>query len=191
MRVERAVSACDLLERTRDGDVASFARFYDEEATGLLRWFRRRTAATDVAADLCAETFAKTLQTLPRYDSRKGSGPRGWLYGIARNELRHWLRRQAVQNRAREKLGIVVGLPAADDLDLVELRLEIAEVAGSLAAAMAALSPAIREAVVLRVVNELTYSEVASRLGCTEGAARVRVSRGLSTLFDRLNREES
>ena len=39
-----------------------------------------------------------------------------------------------------------------------------------------------REAVELRVVDELEYREIASRLGCTEGSARTRVHRGLARL---------
>jgi RNA polymerase sigma factor (sigma-70 family) len=39
-----------------------------------------------------------------------------------------------------------------------------------------------RDAVRLRVVDELGYAEIAARLGCTEGAARTRVHRGLARL---------
>lgn len=38
----------------------------------------------------------------------------------------------------------------------------------------------------LRVMEDLPYSEVARRLGCSEGAARVRVSRGLARLHQEL-----
>jgi RNA polymerase sigma-70 factor (ECF subfamily) len=79
--VEQVVSQPDLLTRAKDGDVTAFARFYDEEAGPLLRWFARRTAAADVAADLCAETFATALGSLHRYSPDKGSAPQAWLYG--------------------------------------------------------------------------------------------------------------
>ena len=47
---------------------------------------------------------------------------------------------------------------------------------------MATLTPSTREAVRLRVVDELPYRDLAQRLGISETAARVRVSRGLSAL---------
>ena len=50
--------------------------------------------------------------------------------------------------------------------------------------APAATAAAVRA----RVVERRTYDEVASACGCSVGAARVRVSRGLSALFDRLDR---
>ncbi len=51
-----------------------------------------------------------------------------------------------------------------------------------LAAALAQLSPAVRDAVRLRVVDELPYLDVANQLDITEQAARARVSRGLAAL---------
>ena len=46
--------------------------------------------------------------------------------------------------------------------------------------------PSEREAVELRVVAELEYSDIANRLNCTEATARVRVHRGLSRLRELL-----
>jgi RNA polymerase sigma factor (sigma-70 family) len=48
--------------------------------------------------------------------------------------------------------------------------------------ALAQMSPASREAVSLRVVDELDYAAIGERLGCSEVAARVRVHRGLAKL---------
>jgi RNA polymerase sigma-70 factor (ECF subfamily) len=61
------------------------------------------------------------------------------------------------------------------DLESVRARLD---------AALAELTPESIEAVHLRIDAELPYTEVARRLGCTEGAARVRVSRALTKLAD-------
>ena len=108
-----------------------------------------------------------------------------------RAQFRHWLRRQRVQDRARQQLGIYLQLPQADDLDLVELRADLELAAGPLDGALAALSEPTRAAVLLRVVDELPYADVAARLECSEGAARVRVSRGLAQLFDQLAGEGS
>jgi RNA polymerase sigma-70 factor (ECF subfamily) len=50
--------------------------------------------------------------------------------------------------------------------------------------ALAQLPEGQRKAVRLRVVDELPYAQVAQRLGCSEGAARVRVTRGLAQLAE-------
>jgi RNA polymerase sigma-70 factor (ECF subfamily) len=57
---------------------------------------------------------------------------------------------------------------------------------GRLGDAMNRLSPKLAEAVELRVGSELPFAEVASRLGCSEAAARARVSRALSRLAEEL-----
>jgi len=44
------------------------------------------------------------------------------------------------------------------------------------------MSPRVAAAVALRIAEDLPYHEVARRLGCSEGAARVRVTRGLDQL---------
>ena len=188
--VEPVVPVPALLGHARDGDLAAFAQFYDQEAPKLLRWFGRRTAAADVAADLCAETFAKTLANLARYDPGRAAAPQAWLYGFAKNEFRDWLRRQRVEDGARQQLGIQVETPDADEFDLVELRVDLERLAGPLDGALRSLSAPIREAVELRVVQQMSYARIAERLSCSEGAARVRVSRGLAQLLDHLNDEE-
>ena len=53
---------------------------------------------------------------------------------------------------------------------------------GTVARELGALSEEHREALRLRVVEELSYDDVAERLAITEPAARARVSRGLRTI---------
>ncbi len=184
--MEEAPGSQDLLERAQSGDVAAFEKFYLETVEGLLRWFRRRTAAGDVAADLCAETYSKALASLDAYDSSRAPAPSAWLYGIAKNELRTYARRQRVADSARRRLAVEVGTLHEDDLDLLEIRVDLEHFTGPLRDGMQSLSVKLRDAVTLRVVEQLPYAEVARRAGCSEVAARARVARGLSQLWDQL-----
>lgn len=180
----------DLLERTQSGDIEAFGRFYDETVFEIIRWFTRRTAAADTAADLTAETYASALAALPRYDASKATSPAAWLQGIARYELLGWLRQREVEQRAMARFGIVVSSVHEDELDLVELRADLESAGCDLVEALSALSKSVRDAVDLRVMHELPYRDVSARLGCSEGAARVRVSRGLAQLWDALGGDE-
>lgn len=154
---------------------------YDRHGEALLAWFVRRTADTQTALDLWAETLAKVVAAHGRFrgDDEQAAA---WLYTIAKRQLAHYHRRGGAERRALRKLG--VERPAADD----ELVAEIERRAGldtlkrEVAAALATLSDPVRDAVELRVVRELDYSAVASRLGISEPAARARVSRGLLAL---------
>lgn len=182
-----ATPAPDLLELTQQGDLEAFGRFYDETAPALATWLERRTAAGDVAADLCAETFAKAIQLLDRYRPIPDVDPAAWVFGIARNEFRDWLRHERVRSAARERLGMRSPSAHSDELDLVEMRVDLERHIGPLRDALGLLSPGLRAAIELRVIDELSYAEVAERLGCSNGAARVRVSRGLAQLLDTLD----
>ena len=57
-------------------------------------------------------------------------------------------------------------------------------------AALGRLPPAQRQAVELRVVDELGYDEIAVAMDCSEQSARLRVSRGLRRLRSQLDCEE-
>ena len=158
-------------------DPAAFRELYDRWAERLLAYFYRRVFDAEVAADLLAETFAVAYERRTRFrDVGKPGG--AWLYGIASKELSHWFRRQSVEHRAVRRLGLEV--PALDDESIAAI--ERLGDAASLMAALERMTSAEREAVELRVVGELAYREIASRLGCTENTARQRVHRGLARL---------
>ena len=80
------------------------------------------------------------------------------------------------------RLGVEV--PALDDESRarIEALADADEHRVALAGALGQLSDVEREAVRLRVVDELGYGEIAARLECSEGAARRRVHRGLARL---------
>src|SRR5215211_2708893 len=90
-------------------DPAAFAAFYDRHAVAVLGFFARRTACAATAADLTAETFAQAYASRRRYRDT-GDPATAWLFAIARHQLAGFLRRQAVDDRARRRLGIA---PAA------------------------------------------------------------------------------
>ena len=160
-------------------DADAFAELYRRHAAPIHRWLRIRTPES-AALDLTAETFAQAALSLRRFrDLADGSaGP--WLYGIARNLLRKYAEHERVDTRARLRLGIAVG--SEDDLERVDERERATRLRPALSSALAGLPPAQRDAVRLRVVDELPYERVASELGCTPLAARLRVLRGLTSL---------
>jgi RNA polymerase sigma factor (sigma-70 family) len=158
-------------------DETAFAALYDRHAPAVAAWLRRRSDP-DAAQELLAETFAEAWCSRRRFQPERGSA-RAWLFGIAQHLLFGYYRRLAVEDRARRKLGVVLESPAYDEADE---RLDAAALRADLAVALAALAPGTREAVLLRVVEQLDYDELGRRLGCSSPAARLRVSRGLREL---------
>jgi RNA polymerase sigma factor (sigma-70 family) len=164
-------------------DPQAFGALYDRHVTAILRYLHRRTDSAETAADLCAETFAAAFVQRSRFRDT-GTTARPWLYAIARNQLGHYLRRRRVSDRYRRRLGIEPLALSPHELERVEELVDAAPYRAEIRAALAQLPASLADAVVLRVGEDLAYAEVAARLGCSEGAARVRVSRGLDRLAD-------
>ena len=115
---------------------------------------------------------------------------RAWLYGIARRQLGTYHRRERVADRYRRRFGIH-SLAVRDDFERVEELVDFAGYRAALELALSTMPSDQARAVQLRVVEQRPYDEVARELGCSEGAARVRVSRGLSRMADMLEDEDA
>jgi RNA polymerase sigma factor (sigma-70 family) len=165
-----------------DTQPEAFAVFYGRHVAALLAYFLHRTRDPELAADLCAETFAAALDGAHRFDPTRGPAV-AWLYGIARRLLGHAQRRGAVEDRARRRLGMA-------PLDLSDAAIErIEALAGgeaALAQALATLPPKQRAAVEARIVHEREYGEIALAAQTSESVIRKRVSRGLAGMRARL-----
>jgi RNA polymerase sigma factor (sigma-70 family) len=169
------------LLRAADHDPQAFRLLYDRWAKPLLGFCYRRTCDPEASLDLVAETFAIAYQKRHRYRDR-GRTVGAWLYGIAARELAAYRRRQRVELRTCQRLAITV--PPLDDtsLERIEELVDAAQWRVALGEALARLTGAERDAVRLRVIDQLDYTTVAARLRCSEQAARARVHRGLTRL---------
>jgi len=157
---------------------------YRRESARLLVFFTRRTYDAQLAVDLVAETFARAYESRARV---RGEQPAAWLWGIARNVLRDAHRRGSAERRALRRLAVEP--PALNDGEVarIEELAGLGELRSAVAAALQTLPAEQREALQLRVVDELDYPTVADRLGVSEVAARARVSRALRALAGALD----
>jgi RNA polymerase sigma-70 factor (ECF subfamily) len=158
------------------------ARLYVSRAPQLLRFFARRTLQPEVAVDLVAETFAQAYADRHRFRGHDDAAAAAWLFAIGRHELNSYFRRGTVEKRAMQRLALEVAPLSADDVVDIEEITGLAPERVELAAGLAALSPAQRQALQLRIIEERSYAEVARTLGVTEQTARARVSRALRAL---------
>jgi RNA polymerase sigma factor (sigma-70 family) len=172
-------SDAQLLRRARQ-DPEALGELYLRYRDQLYRWFRSRVPESE-ASELTAELFAQVAIGLHRFRDEAEGSAAPWLYGIAKNLVRRYYGRGRVETAARRRLRMP--LRAYDlDLDSIDDRLSAQAAEPGLASALDALPPGQREALELRVVEERPYEEVASVLGCTETAARLRVMRALGKL---------
>jgi RNA polymerase sigma-70 factor (ECF subfamily) len=166
-----------LVKRSRN-DPAAFRELYERYARPVYGFHLRRTREPEAAHDLTAETFAQAWLVRARFRDEAGGSAAPWLFGIARNVLLMSVRRRALEQRARERLGLLAehATSAAEP--------EPAWLDG-LDEALEELPPAQLEAMRLRFVDDLPYADVGDALGTSPGTARVRVHRALTTLRHR------
>ena len=168
------------LIRAARKDPDALAELYRRRARAIHAFFRAR-APERVAGELTAEAFAQAALSLHRFRDEASGSALPWLYGIARNLLRTYHERERIERDARERLG----MPIHDyelDVDATTERIDAERLAPALADALDALPMSQRRALELRVVEERPYEEDAGSLGCSEVAARIRVSRALRSL---------
>ena len=163
-------------------DPTAFREFYDRYAVWMRAWLLRQTGSESAALDLTAETFAQAWHASRRFkDMADGSGA-PWLFGIARNLVRQYHKHNRIETAARDRLGLPLAFAESEEYERVDERMAASDMGPALYHAVDALPPEQRRALELRVVEQLSYDEVAGRLGCSQNAARLRVSRGLRAL---------
>jgi RNA polymerase sigma factor (sigma-70 family) len=158
-----------------------FEALYDRSAERLLVWFTRQTLDPELALDLWAETLAQAYAGRRRFrgDDEQAEA---WLFGIARRQFAAYLRRGYAERRALRRAGLERPQLGDGDLERLLDLAGLADLRDRVGAALTELPADQREALDLRVVQELPYAEVADRLAVSEPTARARVSRGLRRL---------
>jgi RNA polymerase sigma-70 factor (ECF subfamily) len=163
-------------------DSRAFGDFYRVHAVAITRYLARRVLDAEVALDLTAETFAQAYAGRGGFRGQTDAEGRAWLYTIAQRQLASYLQRGYADRAALARLGLERPAAEPEELQRVEELGDMAELRALLAQQMEDLPQGYRDAVRLRVVEELPYPEVAQRLAITETAARMRVSRALGHL---------
>jgi RNA polymerase sigma factor (sigma-70 family) len=168
-------SDSELVAAARSGDDDAFAALVDRHYARTRALVRALLREPDEAADVTQESVLQAYLGLEhlRDPARFGA----WLYGIAANLARMRLRRA---RRAPPAL-MDGGRQGPDELA------EAAETAALVREALAQLTPAQREAVLMHDVAGLTAPEIAARVGGSSGAVRVRLHRGRSELRRQLS----
>jgi len=185
-----SVSDTQDMQRPVNGPMV-FAEAYQKHSRSILLFLTRQTYDPETALDLTAETFAQAFAGRKRFRGSTDDELAAWLFAIARNLLARFLRRGVVERRALSRMAIEV--PTVEPAEITRI-LELsglAEIRTAVARELRTLSEEQREALQLRVVDELPYGEVARRLNIPEQTARARVSRGLRTLATALHHPPS
>ncbi|WP_283134417.1 RNA polymerase sigma factor [Rhizohabitans arisaemae] len=161
-----------VMGRSRD-EPEAFAELFERHAAEIKRYVIRRLGA-DHAEDVVAETFLVAFRRRGSYDPAR-SDARPWLYGIATNLIGRHRRTEIRLLRVVERTGAD---PVVESFtERSDTRVSATAARRSLAAALARLPAAHRNALLLLAWGGLTYEETAAALGVPIGTVRSRISR--------------
>ena len=172
----------ELVARSIGGDADSFNEL-------ILRWERpiyalayRTIGREEDARDVCQETFLRAFRALPGFRGQAKFS--SWLYRIALNLCRDWIRRErrAPLVQPPEDGDLMELAAAAEPAESIEDLVARKDLARSVERAMALLPEEQRTAIVLKEFHGLTFQEIADLAGCPLSTVKTRLYQGLTVL---------
>jgi RNA polymerase sigma-70 factor, ECF subfamily len=167
INVERSDADARLVARIRAGDDDAFEMLVGQYQAPLFRYLRGFVGETEQARDLVQETFLRAYRSLGSLDDP--GLLRSWLYRIAHNLACSALRRRRLISWLPLLPAHQSGGPSPDRSAIEAARVE---------EALSRIPVEQRAPLLLHLVAGFSYAEIAALLGVTEGAVRMRISRG-------------
>jgi RNA polymerase sigma-70 factor (ECF subfamily) len=175
----KSLSDQELVAQAMSGSREAFAEIYTRHKDGVYNYCLRFVKDKDSAKDIVQETFLRMRHSLDSL--RDGMALRVWLLSIARNYALNSIRRTQLSDQ-------LVDEPASDDDTPYEvvLREEQVQTVKSL---IESLVPALREVIVLREYEDLSYRDIAQVMGISEANVKVRIYRARKAIAASLKKE--
>ncbi len=181
-----------LVERAVAGDQRAFELLVIKYQRRIQRLIGRMVRDVDLVEDIAQETFIRAYRALHQF--RGDAQFYTWLYRIAVNTAK-----KALMDLKRDPTVSEAAWRGSDDDDETsrpgnepiadetpESELAAKEIAAMVNAAMAALPPDLREAVILREIEGLSYEEIATAMNCPIGTVRSRIFRAREAVSARI-----
>ena len=179
-----------LIRRAQRGDADAFEQLLLEHQKNVYNLCYRMAGNPDDAMDLSQETFLRAWRCLDQYQFASAFST--WLYRLCSNIcidfLRKRRRQQTVPLTFEDADGEEQTYAVPDVQPLPEEQVELKLTRETLAAAMAQLLPEHRAVLQLRVVNEMSYEQIADVLDIQIGTVKSRLSRARNQLKKILER---
>lgn len=177
------------------GDAAAWQEIVQQYHRRIYNICYRFSGSADDAADLTQEVFIKMYRTLSTFDVTRASFMT-WVTTVTRNLLVDHFRK-GKYDRITDSLDAAPasqedGLPLAEQLEDKsagpEAQVRSKETQKVVHEALRRLSPELREAVILRDLQDLDYKDIAKVLSVPEGTVKSRINRGRTELARLLQR---
>ena len=193
--MEDAQLAALLVRRCLAGDASAWEELVQRHNRRIYNICYRFAGNADDAQDLTQEAFIKIYRTLNSFDTERGAFMT-WVTTVTRNLLVDHFRKTK-QDRMTDSLDAPVSehedaMPLSDQIQdrgpAPDSRAQSLEVSQTVHDALQKLSPDLREAVILRDLQDMDYRDIATVLKVPEGTVKSRINRGRAELARLLQR---
>src|SRR6188508_243911 len=175
-----------LIERCLAGNQEAWAAIVQQHRRKVFNIAYKFVGRHDEAEDLTQEIFLRIFKALHTFDRRANF--QTWLISISRNLcIDHYRSRRKERETMARDIDASNLTPASTDRGPYS-QLEQADVKQLIKTALAELPATLREAVVLRDLQEFSYLEIADRLHLPEGTVKSRINRGRLELARQISR---
>lgn len=180
-----------LVERFKQGDAHAFEMLVVKYQRRIERLIGRMVRDHDLVQDIAQETFIRAYRALPNF--RGDSAFYTWLYRIAVNSAK-----KALTDMRRDPVSVDASFTTGDDDETSRAEAELTdgetpesllaskEIAATVNVAIEALSEELRQAILLREIEGLSYEEIAEAMNCPIGTVRSRIFRAREAIAERL-----
>jgi RNA polymerase sigma-70 factor, ECF subfamily len=184
-----------LVRRCVAGDAVAWEELVQRYHRRIYNICYRFAGSADDAQDLTQEVFIKMYRTLNTYDVERGAFMT-WVTTITRNLLVDHFRKTK-QDRITDSLDAAPSehedaMPLSEQLSdtaaAPDTQAQSKQVGETVHVALQRLSPDLREAVILRDLQDMDYKEIATVLKVPEGTVKSRINRGRAELARLLQR---
>lgn len=169
----------ELVKRVQKGEKGAFDLLVLKYEHKIVNLVMRYVRDPELALDISQEAFIKAYRALPRF--RGDSAFYTWLYRIAVNTAKNYLAAQRrrpmdieLDLQDTEQYGLHAKLKESDTPEGLALSQELQD---TLERAIAALPDDLRQAIILRELDGMSYEEIAQTMECPVGTVRSRIFR--------------
>ena len=193
--MEDVRAAAMLVRRCLAGDAVAWEQIVQQYHRRIYNLCYRFAGSADDAQDLTQEVFIRMYRTLQSYDVERGAFIT-WVTSVTRNLLVDHFRKSR-QDRLTDSLDAPtseqeearpLGEQIADKGMPPDAGVQRRETQEAVHEALQKLSPDLREAVILRDLQDMDYREIATVLRVPEGTVKSRINRGRAELARQLQR---
>lgn len=191
-REERGQIDDSLVERFKGGDEAAFDQIYQRYRNRIYSYVRRMLRNNPRAEDITQEVFVRVYVSITTY--RPEGLFNAWIYRIATNLSRNELRK----NRNIVQVSLSESIPSKDDnLSLIDLigdesqspdeLMKRKEMQETMERVLESMPEMHKEAIVLCVIEGLSYEEAAAVIGINSKAVSTRLSRARKMFIEKID----